>query len=113
YVVEAESTTPATTCLPRGPAWGGATTRECLEAVTDAGSGPWPSGVDATLRASHVGDSVTMHWSGARTLLATEHFHLKKAATRPTAPFLRMTPEGTLARSFTETDTSAALQFFD
>ena len=60
-----------------------------------------------------MGDSVTMVWTLARVLLPDEHFHLRKAPLRPDGSFPLLTPEAYLATTFTETDTSAWIQFFD
>jgi hypothetical protein len=50
---------------------------------------------------------------GTRALLTGEHFHLRKARDTATSVFGLVTPEGGVARSYTETDSSSPLQFFD
>jgi hypothetical protein len=72
-----------------------------------------PAGVYATLFARHDVQEVTFEWSTARPLLGSEHFHLIKARNSPTAVFMLVNGEADLGRSFTETDASARLQFFD
>ncbi len=113
YVVEAEDMNAATTCRPRGPVGGGAATILCATAVTDITETGPPAGVGAVLFASHVGDAVTLNWSGVRALGADEHFHLNKAWLDPTDYFRPINPEGQATTTFTEVDTSAWLQFFD
>ncbi len=113
YVIEAEDNRGATSCLPRGPHNGGMVTRVCLPPVIDTSGTTVPAGVFATLRASHVGDAVTMNWTLARVLLSDEHFHLQKAVLRADSTYSRVTPDGDLTRSHVETDTSAWIQFFD
>jgi hypothetical protein len=113
YVVEAEDASAPTTCSPQGPGNGGAVTSICLGPVTDSFEPSFPDGVFATLFARHQGDEVTFHWDTARALLPGEHFHLLKTVDDPTAVFNRTNPESDLTRSYTETDVSSPLQFFD
>lgn len=112
YVVEAEDTSVGGTCPPLGPG-GGMVTRLCAPPVTDYLEDVTPAGVGPALRARHQGDAVTMDWTRARALLADEHFHLRKAWIDPADPFIRINREADLSRTFTETDRSAWLQFFD
>jgi hypothetical protein len=112
-VVEAEDERSPSSCLPNGPSNGGTISRFCLPPVTDVADDAFPEGVFTTLFASHVGQSVTLEWAGARPLVGDEHFHLLKAVDSPTASFASVTPEGDLSRSYTETDSSSPLQFFD
>ena len=112
YFVEAEDAQPTALC-PAGPANGGAVTRTCVGPITDVADPTVPEGVCYTLRVRHAGDAITADWTLARALLGGEHFHLLKAVNSATSPFTLANPELDLARTFTETDTSSRLQFFD
>ncbi|MEM7246358.1 MAG: hypothetical protein AAF533_13495 [Acidobacteriota bacterium] len=112
YVIEAEDS-QRSTCTPQGVHYGGLATRLCLEAVMDAESPGTPNEVFNTLRASNVGEQVTMSWVAARPLLPTESYVLFKALGSPTAIFQQVNPAGDVARSFDDLDTSSPIQFFD
>jgi len=118
YVVEAEDARgippqAPTVCTPQGPNNGGTVTRVCSGPITEVADPTTPAGVFATLFASHVGQTVTFDWSGARMLAGDEHFHLLKAWNSAAAAFSLVNGEGDVSRSFTETDTSARRQYFD
>jgi hypothetical protein len=71
------------------------------------------AGVGAALRARHDGHAVTLAWGAGRSLLPSEHFHLKRARDHPALPCARVNPEADLARSFGARDPGAARQSFD
>ncbi|MEM7247773.1 MAG: FG-GAP-like repeat-containing protein [Acidobacteriota bacterium] len=83
----------------------------CVEGI-DAVPPPLPDGVYATLRARNEGERVTFTWDAARALLPDEAYHLLKARGVPMG-FAQANPDDDTSRSFTETDTSSPLQFFD
>ena len=64
------------------------------------------------LRASHLGDEVTLEWGDARALLDGEAFLLLEADD-VAAPFTRVNPADDRTLSYTETNTTAPLQLFD
>jgi hypothetical protein len=113
YVIEAEDALVPTPCVPTGASFGGAATRACAGPVTDSYVPSFPEGVYAVLRARHDGDVVTMMWPRVRALLSGEHFHLRKSPLAANGTFGRINPESDLSLEYTETDTSAWLQFFD
>ena len=112
YVVEAEDARLGTAC-PRGPTNGGAvnTNRVCFGPVTESPDAYTPNGPGWTLRARHVVDLVTMDWTGSPALLAGEHYHVLKGYDETS--FAMVNAEGQLPVTWTETDTSRWLQFFD
>ena len=113
YVVEAEDATRGTTCRPQGPLNAGSVTQLCAVAVTEVLGDGEPQPLGPVLRARHAGDAVTMDWSLAPALPAGDHFHLQKAWDEASCCFRRANPEGDRSTSFTETDRSSWLQFFD
>ncbi|MEM7246491.1 MAG: hypothetical protein AAF533_14160 [Acidobacteriota bacterium] len=112
YVVVAEDAGTASTECGSGPMFGGTTDEACLDAVVDVAA-PFPEGVDDTLRVAHVGEEITVDWAGARALLDGEGFVLLKTLDDPTSPFAPVLLPDPMDRSFTETDTSSPIQFFD
>jgi hypothetical protein len=52
-----------------------------------------------------------MRWPGSRALLAGEHYHVLKSP--DSSSFAMVNAEGHLSTTWTETDTSEPLQFFD
>ena len=111
YVVVAEDDADATRCAPPGPR-GFASTATCLPVVVDAG-GALPTDAGPVLRARHAGDEVTLLWPALRPLDPGEHVHVRKSPRDARGPFVRVSAEGDPGASFSETDVSASLQFFD
>ncbi|MEM7246497.1 MAG: right-handed parallel beta-helix repeat-containing protein [Acidobacteriota bacterium] len=113
YVVEAEDGEGGGPCLPRGVDHDGAATRSCFGPITDQVTAPPPEGVFTVLFARNEGEEITLDWSGVRALEPGESFYLLKAVAQPTALFLHVNGDGSVATSYTETDTSSPRQFFD
>jgi len=113
YVVEAEDDQDGTECPPAGPFYGGAVTRLCTTPTTDYMDDVALVGLGPVLRVRHSGDAVTVDWTRARAFLPFEHVHLLKAWRDPEEFFRRVNREADISRSYTETDRSARLQFFD
>jgi hypothetical protein len=114
YVVQAEDDPPSTACGTPGAFQAGPSATSCTAPVSDAWDGTLdPAEFWDALRVAHAGEQVTLDMSRARSLLAGEHFHVLKAVASPTAAFTRVSAEGLAATTWSETDASAALQFFD
>ena len=79
--------------------------------MTDIDNPGFPDLLGWSLRVSHVGPQVTLNWTGARALLPGEHFHVLKG-TDPTV-LVKVNPEDQTTLTWTETDVSSTLQFFD
>ena len=113
YVLEAEDSILATICSPQGPNNHGPIARMCGAPTVDEWSPDGPAGPCWTLNVSHVGDVVTLDWSGSRPLGPGEHFHVLKAVNDPRAAFAQVDPEGDVAFTWTETDPTPRLHLFD
>jgi hypothetical protein len=114
YVVEAEDARNPTVCTPQGPNNRGAVARICITpAVLEVAMPVFPDYALDPLRASHVGDAATFRWPAVRALLPGEHYHLLKASLDASRSYSRVNPEADLSLSYSETDTSGWLQFFD
>ena len=114
YVVQAEDDPTGTPCRPLGPHHGGPAAFACAGPVTDVSDDAIrPAEVWAPLRVTHSRQQITLDWTGARSLLAGEHFHVLKALGTPTIPFEHANSESDTSRSWTNVDTSSWIQFFD
>lgn len=114
YVVEAEDSEPGTACTPAGPVVAGSVARACIDPpVAEVGDAVFPDGVYATLFAAHDGQEVTFVWDTARALETGETYRLLKAVDDPTNSFSNVNGTADVSRSYTETDPSSPLQFFD
>jgi len=73
--------------------------------------------VNTTLFVRHEGDEITVHWdrvgSAARDLLRGETYRLLKTVDRPNQTFSTVNGFADTGRTYTETDRSSPLQFFD
>jgi hypothetical protein len=113
YVVEAEDASLPTACLPVGPTLGGAITQHCLAAIFERSGESLPEGLGAVLRASHLGHEITLRWDAARPLAAGELFRVRKSPLSAALPFNAIGDRVDADRSFSETDPSTPLQFFE
>ncbi len=113
YAVQAESPGLAGPCRPAGPANGGvvSATTLCLGPVTEIDNPGFPDFLGWSLRVSHLGQQVTLDWTGGRALVAGEHYHVTKGTDPQVLGMVNA--ENQIAETHVETDTSARLQFFD
>jgi hypothetical protein len=81
--------------------------------VTDVLDPSQPAPICWWLRASHAGDRVTLDWSGSRALLPDEHVHVRKRVEDPQGAFALASAEGLIATTWSDTDTTARVQFFE
>jgi hypothetical protein len=79
-----------------------------LSAAAPAGT---PELLGRPLRIRHVGDQLTLDWTGARALLTDESYRVLKGVD-PSA-LSGVNPDGHVTTTWADLDTSARLQFFD
>lgn len=113
YVVQAEDSAAAVACRPPGPNNGGVVsdTTICVGPVQEIDDTGFPDYLGWALRVSHSGPAVTLDVTGSRPLLPGEHFHVLKGYVPQVLG--QVNPERQTAPTWTETDTSRTLQFFD
>ena len=113
YVVQAEDSGTAISCRPPGPHNGGvlSATVLCLGPVTEVDNPGLPDYLGWSLRVHHVGQQVTLDCTGSRALLPGEHFHVLKGIEPRVLAMAN--PEAQTTLTWSNTDTTARLQFFD
>lgn len=112
YVIVAESATLAMSCRPIGPR-GGAITTYCIGPVDDVADPTPPMHFCWPLRVHHAGDAVTLDWSLGRSLQPGEHLHVLKRSGDAAGAFSLVNAEGETGTTWSETDLTARVQFYD